>query len=51
MTATVLNTENSEVENKNLDHSKYFTTQKFNKLAAENFTARLTQVNLVSKTK
>ena len=31
------------------DHGKYITTQEFNKLAAENFTARLAQANLESK--
>ena len=32
------------------DHAKYITTQEFNKLTRENFAARLTQANLVSKT-
>ena len=32
------------------DHDKYITTSEFNKLTAENFTARLTQANLVTKT-
>ena len=31
------------------DHDKYITTQEFNKLAAENVTARLAQANLASK--
>ena len=31
------------------DHSKYITTQEFNKLAAENFTARLKQANIAAK--
>ena len=31
------------------DHGKYITTQEFNKLAAEHFTARLAQANLESK--
>ena len=31
------------------DHSKYITTQDFNKLTAENFTARLKQANIVAK--
>ena len=35
MTATVLNTKISEVENKILDNSKYMTTEEFNKLTAE----------------
>ena len=30
-------------------HDKYITTQEFNKLKSENFTARLAQVNLASK--
>ena len=50
MTTTVLNTKISEVENKIPDHAKYITTQEFNKLTAERFTARLKQTNLVSKT-
>ena len=37
------------IENKIPDHSKYITTSKFNKLAAENFPARLAQANLLSK--
>ena len=31
------------------DHDKYITTPEFNKLKAENFAARLAQVNLASK--
>ena len=31
------------------DHDKYITTQEFNKLASENFTAILAQANLASK--
>ena len=31
------------------DHDKYITTQKFNKLTAESFTARLAQANLARK--
>ena len=41
----------SEIENKittDHDHDKYVTTQEFNKLTPENFTARLAQANLVS---
>ena len=36
---------------KSTDHShdKYITTPEFNKLTAENFAARLAQVNLVTK--
>ena len=50
MTTTVLNTKISEVENKIPRHDKYITTPEFNKLTAENFTARLKQANLVTKT-
>ena len=42
----------SEIENKittDRDHDKYITTQKFNKLTSENFTARPKQSNLASK--
>ena len=42
----------SEIENKiatDHDHDKYITTQEFNKLTAQNFTARLKQANLASK--
>ena len=49
-TATVFNTRISEVENKIPNHANYITTQKFNKLTAESFAARLTQANLVMKT-
>ena len=31
------------------DHDKYITTQKFNKLSSETFTARLAQANLANK--
>ena len=31
------------------DHDKYFSTQEFNNLTSEKFTARLKQVNLESK--
>ena len=41
VTTTVLNTKISKVGNKTRDNSKYITTQEFNKLTAENFTARL----------
>ena len=50
VTATILNTKFSEVENKISDNSEYITTQEFNKLTAENFAARLKQADLVSKT-
>ena len=36
-------------ENKIPDHSKYINTAEFNKLTAENFTARLKQENLATK--
>ena len=42
----------SEIE-KNItyhDHNKYITIQEFNKLTAGNFSARLVQVDLVTKT-
>ena len=45
MTTAVLNTKIREVENKISDHAKYINTKEFNKLTAENVTARL-----VSKT-
>ena len=47
MTTAVLNTKSREVESKIPDHSKHITTPEFNKLTAENFTARLKQANLV----
>ena len=49
MTTTVSNIKISEVENKIPSHDKYITTPEFNKLTAENVTARLKQVDLVSK--
>ena len=45
-----MNTNIWEVENNILNHDKYITTPEFNKLNAENFAARLKQVNLVTKT-
>ena len=42
----------SEIENKvstDHDHDKYITTQEFNNLTSENFTAKLKQTNLASK--
>ena len=41
----------SETEKKitDHDHDKYITTTAFNKLTAENFAARLAQINLASK--
>ena len=50
MNTTILNTKISKVENKILDHAKYITTQEFNKLIAENVTAKLKQANIVTKT-
>ena len=50
MTTTVLNTKISEVESNIPNHEKYITSAEFNKLTAENFTARLKQANLVTKT-
>ena len=35
MTAAVLNTNISEVENKTPDHAKYITSQEFNKFTAQ----------------
>ena len=50
MTATVLNTKISEIENNILDNSKCITTQEFNKLTAKDFAANLKQADLVKKT-
>ena len=50
LTATILNTKLSEVENKIPDNSKYVSTQEFNMLTAENSAARLKQADLVNKT-
>ena len=47
MTTTVLNTKICKVVNIIPNHDKYITTPEFNKLTAENFTARLKQVNLM----
>ena len=49
MTAIVLNPKINEVENKIHDHAKYTTSQEFNKLTKEQFTANLKQVNLVKR--
>ena len=49
---TDYNTKINEIENKitaDHDYDKYITTQEFNKLTSENFTARLKQANLASK--
>ena len=50
LTTTVLNTKVSGGENKIANHDKYITSSEFNKLTAENFSARLKQANLVTKT-
>ena len=47
---TVLNTKIKEVQNKIPNHEKFITTPEFNKLTAQNFTARLKQANLVTET-
>ena len=42
----------TEIEDKittDHDHDKYITTQEFNNLTSESFTARLKQANLASK--
>ena len=48
---TDCNTKISELEKKVTDHNhdKYINTSEFNKLAATNFTVRLTQANLVTQ--
>ena len=48
---TDYNTKDEKIEKKITDHEhgKYFTTQKFNKVTAHNFAARLKQANLSSK--
>ena len=49
---TDYDTKISELEKEITDHKhdKYNTTPEFNKLAAENFAARLAQANLITKT-
>ena len=49
---TDYDTKVNEIEKKITDHKhdKYITTLEFNKLTAENFAARLAQVNLITKT-
>ena len=49
---TNYNTKITEIENKLNDHNhdKYITTPEFNKLAADVFSARLSQANLITKT-
>ena len=46
------NTKISKIKNKvsGHGHDKYITISEFNKLTTENFTARLAQANLVTKT-
>ena len=52
MKNTDYDTKISGIEKKLADHNhdKYITTQEFNKLATENFNARLAQANLKTKT-
>ena len=50
MTTVVLNKKISKVERKISNHDKYITTPEFHKFTAENFTTRLKQANLVTKT-
>ena len=49
VSTTVLNTKISEIENKIPGSCKYITTQKFNKVLAEIFAARLKQADLLKK--
>ena len=42
-------TQRLKILKKTPDHDKYFTTQEFNELTAENFAERIKQVNLASK--
>ena len=49
MSTTLLNTKISEIENKIPGSCKYITTQKFNKVLAEIFAARLKQADLLKK--
>ena len=46
------NTKVTEIENKltNHNHDRYIDTQKFNKLTADVFNARIAQTNLITKT-
>ena len=49
---TNYNTKISKIENKittDHDHDKYITTQEFDKVTSENFTARLAKANFASK--
>ena len=49
---TDYNTKINEIENKitNHKHDEYITTPKSNKLAVDNFNARIAQANLITKT-
>ena len=49
---TDYNTKVTEIENKlnNHNHVNYINTSEFNKLAADDFNARLAQANLITKT-
>ena len=51
VTKTDCNTKINEIGKKitDYDHDKYITTQEFNKLTAEDITARLAQANLAGK--
>ena len=49
ITNLATNTALTSVETKIPDHSKYTTTPEFNKLTAENVTARLKQANLATR--
>ena len=49
MTTSILNTKDSEVENRISNHDEYIITLKFNILTSETFTARLKQGNLATK--
>ena len=49
ITNLAITTALTTVENKIPDHSKYITTQEFNKLTVEHFAARLAQENLASE--
>ena len=50
VTTSALNTKIRDVENKIPNHDKYIATLEFNTLTAENFTAKLKQATLVTKT-
>ena len=50
VTTSALNTKIRDVENKIPNHDKYIAILEFNTLTAENFTAKLKQATLVTKT-